>query len=163
MDDQREQELKLGTRRLPDLKLPSAPAGAPTRLRPPGRVSPVLVLVHGAGCEGCRAYLRRLAAASDGIAEWDGRVVVVVPESPDSAAAIYEDESKAFTILADPERALSSRLALSGAAVVVADQYGVIHEAADAGEGHELPEPHEIVNWLQYLAVQCPECQGEVL
>ncbi|HEX8693106.1 MAG TPA: redoxin domain-containing protein [Longimicrobium sp.] len=163
MDNQHEQELKLGARRLPDLRLPSAPAGAPTPLRPPGRVSPVLVLVHGAGCEGCRAWLRRLAASSDGIAEWDGRVVILVPESPDSAAAMREDGFESFTILADPDRTLAARLGTSGAAVVIADQYGVIHEAADAGEGHDFPEPHEVVNWLQYLAVQCPECQGEAL
>jgi len=161
MHDQHAHDLKLGTRRLPELELASVPGGAPTPLRPPGRVSPVIVLVHGAGCEGCRAYLRQLAAASDDVADWDGRVIVVVPASPDSAAIGVD--ARTFALLADPERALAARLGLAGAAVVVADPYGEIHHVADAAAGHDLPAAPEVVQWLRYLAVQCPECQGEAL
>jgi len=162
-ENARERELKLGTRRLPDVKLPSAPGGSPMPLRPPGRVSPVLVLVDGVECEPCRAWLGRLAAASADIGEWDGCVVVVVPASPDRAIRIADDAAKHFTVLADPDHAVAARLGISAPALVIADQYGEIHHAAPAGGAHVFPDPADVVDWLRYLAVQCPECQGEAL
>jgi len=163
MENARERDLKLGARRLPEVKLASAPGGLPAPLRPSGRVSPVLVLVDGAECDACRAWLRRLAAASAEIAEWDGRVIVVVPASPDQAVRIAADAAKHFTLLADPDHALAARLGISPPALVIADQYGEIHHAATAGDAHALPEPADIGDWLRYLAIQCPECQGEAL
>jgi len=163
MENARERDLKLVARRLPDVKLPSAPGGSPTPLRPPGRVSPVLVLVDGAECDACRAWLVRLAAASADIGEWDGRVIVVVPASPDQAIHIADDVANHFTILADPDHTLAARLGISTPALVIADQYGDIHHAAPAGDAHHHPDPAEVVDWLRYLAIQCPECQGEAL
>lgn len=163
MENAREHDLKLGARRLPDVKLASAPGGSPVPIRLPGRVSPVLVLVDRAECDACRAWLRRLAAVSSDIAEWDGRVIVVVPASPEDAARIVDDAPPPFAILADPDRALAARLAISTPALVIADQYGEIHHAASAGDAHELPDPAEVIDWLRYLAIQCPECQGEAL
>ena len=162
MENARERDLKLGASRLPDVKLPAAPGGSPTPLRPIGRISPVLVLVDDAECDACRAWLHRLGAASADIAEWDGRVIVVVPASPDRAR-IAGDAAKHFSVLADPDQALVARLGISAPAVVIADQYGEIHHAAPGGDGHDLPEPAEVIGWLRYLAVQCPECQGEAL
>jgi peroxiredoxin len=163
MENAREQDLKLGARRLPDVKLASAPGGSPTPLRSPGRVSPVLVLVDGADCDACHAWLHRLAAASADIAEWDGRVIIVVPAPPDQAIRIADDATKSFTILADLDRTLAACLGISAPALVIADQYGEIHHAAPAGDAHYLPDPADVVDWLRYLAIQCPECQGEAL
>lgn len=163
MENAREHDLKLGARRLPDLRLASAPGGSPVPIRPPGRVSPVLLLADGAECGACRAWLRSLAASSADVADWDGRVIVVVPTSPDHAVRIADDAAPPITILADPDRMLAARLGISAPALVIADQYGEIHHAAPAGDDHDLPEPTEIVSWLRYLAVQCPECQGEAL
>jgi peroxiredoxin len=163
MENARERDLKLGARRLPDVKLPAAPGGSPTPLRPPGRISPVLVLADDAECDACRAWLHRLAAAADDIGEWDGRVVVVVPASPARAIGVADDAAKHFTILADLDRTLAARLGISAPAVIIADQYGEIHHASQAGDAHDFPEPAAVVGWLRYLAVQCPECQGEAL
>jgi hypothetical protein len=157
-----EHHLKLGAHRLPDVKLPSSPGGSPAPIRPPGRVSPVLVLLDGAERDACRAYLRLLASASADIAEWDGRVIVVAPASPEDAARISADAS-AFTLLADPDQTLAARLSLSTPALVIADPYGEIHHAVSATAAHDLPSLAEIIDWLRYLAIQCPECQGEAL
>jgi hypothetical protein len=45
--------------------------------------------------------------------------------------------------------------------VIVADRWGEIQYAADAAGADDLPSPQELVEWLQYVQSQCPECQGE--
>jgi hypothetical protein len=146
-------------RRLPDLALPRAPGGEPFRLRAPGRRSPLLVLVHGAGCAACGEFVARLEAEGDSIEEWDGRPLVIAPE--DLAKAGDLGRRTSLPVLADPERRLGSALSLGPPAVVVADQCGEVHEIHEAGEDHRFPEPDAVVAWLRYVAIQCPECQGE--
>ena len=45
--------------------------------------------------------------------------------------------------------------------VVVADRWGEIQYVADAAGVDDLPSPQELIEWLQYVQSQCPECQGE--
>jgi peroxiredoxin len=95
--------------------------------------------------------------------EWDGRVVVVVPGEVEDAARLVEAVDLPFPVLADPERRLSHRLNLQGAAVLVADPWGEVRFRHDAGAAHDLPSPAELVDWARFVAIQCPECEGEAL
>ena len=45
--------------------------------------------------------------------------------------------------------------------VVVADRWGEIYLVARAGSVAELPPVAELLEWLRYVQMQCPECQGE--
>lgn len=147
--------------RLPDISLPRAADGAPFPLRARGREGTVLMLTHSAGCAECAAYLRGLEEAREEMRDWDGRVLVVVPEAPEAAAALQSP----FPVLADPEGRCAERCQLSGGgAMVIADQWGEVFfvEAGGAGR-HDLPPAGEVVEWLRFMAIQCPECQGEAL
>ena len=147
-------------RRLPDLAL-ATPSGAPRRLRSGGRRSPVLVLVHPGGCAACAELVQRLHASSAVLLEWDGDVLVVTPDLSDG-----EDDPSStapFPILLDPEQRLASSLGVTPPAVVIADQWGEVHEVTEAGDGHRFPGMAEVESWLRYLATLCPECQGEAL
>jgi len=44
--------------------------------------------------------------------------------------------------------------------IVVADKWGEVHFVA-GGRVEDLPPPDEIIDWLRYVQMQCPECQGE--
>ena len=35
--------------------------------------------------------------------------------------------------------------------------------AVDLAAEHRSIAPEELIEWLRYLAIQCPECQGEAL
>lgn len=146
-------------RRLPDLALPQVPGGEPCRLRPPGRRSPVLVLVDGAGCAACSEFVARLEAEIRSIEEWDGRPLVIAPQDLARAGDLRTRTS--LPVLADPDRRLGTALSVGPPAVLVADQWGQVHEIHEAGEDHRFPEPDAVVACLRYLAIQCPECQGE--
>jgi hypothetical protein len=44
----------------------------------------------------------------------------------------------------------------------VADRWGEMQWVASAGGVGDLPSAREIAAWLQFIEIQCPECEGEV-
>ena len=129
------------------------PAGTPVDLRS-GRGPRVLITLHSAGCEGCRTYVADLAGDADRIADWGGRIVVAIPGDGADAAgltALY-----GVQLLADPER----RVASGEAAVFVSDEWGEVYHHAAAGPSHDLPDIDELEEWVRFIAIQCPECEG---
>lgn len=44
----------------------------------------------------------------------------------------------------------------------VADRWGEMQWVASAKGVAELPSTREIAAWLQFVEIQCPECEGEV-
>jgi hypothetical protein len=50
---------------------------------------------------------------------------------------------------------------LPAPAVLVADKWGEIHYAHVAATIAEMPDAEALLDWLTYVRVQCPECQGE--
>lgn len=106
-------------------------AGSPVSLRKP-RAPQVLVAVHSPDCEGCRNYLRELTAHAAPITEWSGRIVVAVPGD----------------------------VAVAPPAVVIADEWGEVYAVMRGTPDHVLPSATEIGEWVRFLAIQCPECEG---
>ncbi|HEU4884094.1 MAG TPA: redoxin domain-containing protein [Longimicrobium sp.] len=150
--------------RLPDLRLPSASGGAPVPLvQPGGRRVPVIVAVHAADCADCRAFAQALAAAEAELREWGAHVVVVVPGEVDEAARFADGAGVPFPVVADADRKLWTRMGMEGAAAIVADPWGEVRMRHAAGAAHELPAPAELVDWARFVAIQCPECEGEAL
>ncbi|HEY0591633.1 MAG TPA: hypothetical protein VGE86_05230 [Thermoanaerobaculia bacterium] len=133
-------------RMLPDVTLPDS-GGAARRVRARGDRSVLLALVHG-GCEECRAWVAKLADEGAEIMAWRGEVKVVAPR-----VAEYP-----FPVLLDADARLAALVGVAVPAVVIADQWGAIHEAT---EGHEFIPIESVVEWIRYLATECPECEGE--
>lgn len=148
--------------RLPDLTLPAAPEGTPISLRTHRRQGTVLLLLHSAGCQACLRYVDALAEVHEQLTDWDGRVVVVVPAVASDAAQVHADHATPFAVAADPEGACARRCRVDGGSVLIADQWGeVFFTHAGSPDAHDFPSPAEVVEWLRFMAIQCPECQGE--
>jgi hypothetical protein len=141
---------------LSGMSLPSWPTGAMVDLRS-GHGPRALVTLHSADCPACQHYVRvDLASAPDRLAEWGGRLAVVVPDQARSAKELAETTLEAMQVLGDPEGKLASGRAM----VVITDEWGEVYFVADAVAGHDLPTLGEIVDWVRFLAIQCPECEG---
>jgi hypothetical protein len=147
--------MKLETGQLvPAVTLPGAGDRPAVSLKH-GRGPRAIVTLHGAGCEDCCAWCVRLAAASDRAAEWGGRIIVVLPASDEGdEAADLRDQG--LTLVRDPEGAIAE----GRTAVIVTDEWGEVFFATDAGDGHAWPSADEIVDWLRFAAIQCPECEA---
>ena len=147
------------TERLPDLRLPSTSGPAVPLVAPGGRMVPIILAVHSADCAKCRAYAQSVAAADAELREWDARAVIVVPGGAGDAARFAQ--GLPFAVLADEERKLWMRMGMEGAAVIVADPWGEVRMRHVSGAAHDLPSPAELVDWARFVAILCPECEGE--
>jgi len=136
---------------VPDIELPSARSGSAVRLNLPFGQTTVLVAVHSARCAGCQEYLNGLAPASGEFKIWEGRLLVIVPESPDAAKHLSVPFGQ---VLSDE----AGRVADPGSAsVIVADRYGHVFHASHASASHRLPSVRDLEEWLKYLGTLCPE------
>jgi hypothetical protein len=155
------EELKNPTRRIPDLRLAPVAGGSAVPVRARGRMSTVLLLRHHADCLACDEYTELLASRGADISDWDGRVLVVVAES-DVEGLLFETPAfPTFPTVIDQGNRLANALNAQAPALAVTDRWGEIHLMENAGAEHRFPSADEVVSWLRYLAIQCPECQGE--
>ena len=65
-----------------------------------------------------------------------------------------------FTLLADDAGATTERILGRGnhAGLCVADRYGIIYFVEAASDVSTLPPASTVVEWLEYIEIQCPEC-----
>lgn len=144
--------------RLPDLRLPAVPGGESTPIRSPRREGGVVLLLHAADCSGCLAYLERLAESEESLREWEARVIAIAPDAASIPATLP------FRVLSDREGRFERISRLAPGSLVIADQWGEVFHVHDGVPGeHAFPGPPEVVEWMRFVAIQCPECQGEAL
>lgn len=138
--------------RLPPLSL-AGKGEAPSLDLRSGRGPRVVVTLHERPCRDCEGYLDSLAGALDEAREWGGEILAL---APGSRSGKWSGTPPEIPVFDDPERVLAS----GRAAAFVADRWGEVYFAAEAGQGHGLPEVGELVSWLRFIAIQCPECEG---
>src|SRR5690606_7209933 len=146
----------VGTR-LPLVKLPGA-GGKPVPLRGVQGPATLVARGHGPACRGCRAWLREHdEGLADAVRMWGGRAVAVTPDGGgEEGPPPLVEGGRVVRTVSDPEDRVPS-VPSGGAGMLVADRYGEVFEVEDAGEGHGLPGPRELEEWLRFLATQCPE------
>ena len=50
---------------------------------------------------------------------------------------------------------------LPATGLLIADGWGEITYARSGGTLADLPDPDEILDWLRFTRMRCPECEGE--
>lgn len=144
---------------LPLCELPDAQGQVHRYPRRHRRRALVLYGAERGDCPACRAYLTALAALAPQIAAEEAELVVVVSGRPAPAVV-----GAAGTVLFDPDGRVFRRWGAVDpagqpvAALFVADRFGTLYARALAGPDHALPPAAEVVDWLRFINIQCPEC-----
>ncbi|CDM64197.1 TlpA family protein disulfide reductase [Pyrinomonas methylaliphatogenes] len=141
--------------RMGQVVLPSLIDGKPQEVISYGKCSSVIASIHGLSCAACRRYLEELAARAREFAEWEGRVVIVSAERSGGLEI-------PFALLLDSDGQLKRAARIGIPSILIVDRWGSVQLRHEAREAHDFLAPSEIEDWLRYLAIQCPECQGEV-
>lgn len=124
----------------------------------------VLVFVGSPSCNSCHQLLTNLARSYPEFLAWEAEVLVVVQCSIREAGFIKHRYSLPFPVLADEggqvHRAVGAWTADRKPAVVIyiTDRFGEICKVYRLGQGHPLPTPAEMLEWLRFIEIQCPEC-----
>ena len=94
----------------------------------------VLLLPHD-DCDVCRRWAgSALAGAEEDLRRWDGRIVELGPELRSR----------------DPEAAW----------LAVVDEWDEVYHVATIGADHDFPDLADVVEWVRFVAIQCPECEA---
>lgn len=126
-----------------------------------GRAASCCLLLHSVRCDACLAYLERLTADPS----CAGHAVqgIVLDERTETLDARTGERAKGSTVLFDRGGLVAHAVGAAPPAWVAADAWGAIHALRHVGDAHAWPQPLEIGRWLDFIAMQCPECQGEAL
>lgn len=93
----------------------------------------------------------------------DARILAIVHGTPAEAAQLQQQHNLPFPILVDEDGGAHRTAAAWTAdhpapSIYVLDRYGKIYAAYRASEETTLPTVDEIVEWLRFVNLQCPEC-----
>jgi hypothetical protein len=147
---------------LPYLTL-ATPSGAPAALgQDSGRRNLVVVLL-GAGSPGeiVARLLGQLVQARATLDEEETEVLVV---RPDGAGALTDAEAGPFTVLVDDDALFHRRVGAvdesgrASPALFITDRYREIYHAARPGDAQWPTSAEDVVRWLVFMNIQCPEC-----
>lgn len=139
-----------------DIRLPSAADAQPTALSSNQAPTVVVILPPRAGTH-FRTYLDAHEAGARHLAEWGARLVLVVTGSPGEAEALVPAAfARSHTVLVDPHR----KLGVTGPAAMVVDECGAVIFARQVERIDALPTPSELREWVIFVAIRCPECEG---
>lgn len=132
------------------------------------RQQAAIFFAHGSTCLACYGYAKRLAGKRDALAEEGAIPIVVVGSELAMASSWLHELPGDVVILADAAGAWKS--AVTGAlgetageaALVIVDRFGAPRAGSFASEAGGLISPAEAADWLRFLALECPECGGEI-
>jgi peroxiredoxin len=95
----------------------------------------------------------------------DAQVLVIVPASGRATAKNRDRLKLPFPVLSDPNRLVQRQLGAfdaqnhDAAAVYVTDRFGEVFGVYRIRDQQALPSVEEILDWLEFVNAQCPECE----
>lgn len=156
-------ELPEKGRRFPDLELTMASGRCVHLSDYRGRSNLVLVF---AGHQAATAELLSEMAKSYEQLKGQEAEIIAVAQCPKHECGRIEQQLKLpFSVFSDEdghihrEVGASDQLGHASAAAYVTDRYGEVFALYRTRDGQALPGATEILNWLEFINIQCPECE----
>jgi peroxiredoxin len=148
--------------RLYDFELPSA-LGKKIHLSDyRGRLNLVLMFADNSSEETTK-LLVELARQYGEIKREDTEVLVVIRLSLERSAELKKRLKLPYPILVDEDGHVHEAVRATGRgvpAIYITDRFGEVFGIYRTCESERLPEVSEILNWLEFVNSQCPECES---
>lgn len=146
----------------PGLRLPSS-QGRPIALADyRGRANLVLLFAHGADCSACQQAVEGFATHREAYRAQGAEVLVVFPAT--TAEPSIPSLDGGLQALLDPKgearqayAALLPEASPEDVLLFVLDRYGAPYAAVACPEPDEAALRPEVLEWLAFIEVQCPE------
>lgn len=139
--------------RLPPVRLRERAGEVEVSLRR-SRGPRVLVTLHQQDCDECIDYVKSLASERERLESWGAEMVVISTGSLSDGGSVLA--GLGVPVLEDPTHVVADgRLT-----VLIADEWGEVYFASEPTETHGPIAPEEVVEWVKFVSIQCPECEG---
>ncbi|MGC8879595.1 MAG: hypothetical protein ACP5R2_10245 [Anaerolineae bacterium] len=126
-----------------------------------GQSNLVLLFSHGLGCQHCQWLVEQLATQSQELIFADAQVLVVQPSNATREASlsfpmhlVWDCEGAAWHKFA---RLIEQPVTQDDILVVILDRYGALQAACSVSHGNDGNLVAEILEYLKFIAIQCPE------
>lgn len=149
---------------VPDFELPSAEGGRLGLWDFKQQRNMVLFFFHDGDCAACRDLLRSFVRDYPQYQEEEAEILAVTTAPPDRALALARDLSLPFPVLSDPrgqtvqEFTYLDEHGQAVPSVFVLDRFGALYTQVIAERESQLPSSEEILEWLDLIEAECPEC-----
>jgi hypothetical protein len=139
--------------RLPSVTLRTGSGEREFRLRP-ARGPRVLVAMHQADCEECIGYVKEITSARKPLEDWGADILII------SREAIPANDTVLMGLGVPVLEDLKHVVAHGRLTVIIVDQWGKVYFASEPDGVHGGVTPEEVTEWVKFIAIQCPECEG---
>ncbi|HET7026761.1 MAG TPA: redoxin domain-containing protein [Candidatus Limnocylindrales bacterium] len=156
------------TRAIPLRTLASTAGGTFSLASLRGRRGAALMFGHGHDCLACLGYAKQLGRQAPALDEADAEPIIVLDGDADEAATWIRDLGDGIRLLADVDGAWRGDVAraidrsATDVLLVLVDRFGAPRLVSSAVEGGGLVAPSDATEWLRFVALDCPECSGEI-
>lgn len=122
------------------------------------RSNVLLFFHHGANCAACEAFLRTLTAHLERYRQEETAVLAIGPGEQAENQQMAARFGHLLPFLSDPAGRVIAQQGLALPALIIADRWGEIWAAWLGGTTHQFPSEQDILRWLSFIEIQCPEC-----
>lgn len=122
-----------------------------------------LIFAGEAGVDAVRPLLIQLARRYSSLKDEETEILLVLPQSLQTAREAKMREEIVFPVLADQSGKAHRAIGSTGTngqpatAVLLADRFGELQATYYTGQGDSLPTAQEMVDWFRYIELECPE------
>lgn len=122
------------------------------------RSNMLLFFHHGMNCAACEAFLLALAVHREAYRQEETVVLAIGPDEQASNEQMAAQLGRPFPFLSDREGRIIAQQGLALPSLIIADRWGDIWAAWLGGATHQFPSEQDILQWLSFIEIQCPEC-----
>lgn len=129
-----------------------------------GRSNLVLVLAGGDFDNPTLEILTEIAANHTQFREQQAEVLAILQCDREHAVRIAHQAGLPFPVLVDEDGRIhrsagaADRSNHPSVAIYVTDAFGEVFAVYRTADGQTMPSAHEIMKWLSFINMQCPEC-----
>jgi peroxiredoxin len=150
---------------VPAFTLPSSQGGEVKLWDYKMRKNLVILFYHGSECSSCRERLKTFAVRYEELVKLETEILAISSEGVETNRRLGTELGLPYPLLSDPEgRAIEEYTYWDGGrraalpSIFVTDRYGTLHYTCIADEITRIPDPEEVLSWLEFIQSQCPEC-----
>lgn len=125
-----------------------------------------LVLIFADGRQQTTELLSQLATAYEQVKDEGAEILAIGQDSREQCATMKERLRLPFPVLSDMDGRIHREVGAvdeqgrAAAAVYVTDSFGEVFGVYRTSDGQVLPRVSDLLNWLEFVNSQCPECEA---